>query len=88
MDPKLELARLILKEALEEGEDLTFSELLEVLGERFKRALRGAERYLAELSSLGDLPPRVAIWRLMNDERWRTAFEEASKQIVEEMLSA
>ena len=84
MDLKVKVSLAILEEAAEEGEDLEFSEMLEEVASRLDEEAR---QLLSSLEGLGYLPPRVAIWRLMNDEGWGEAFREASRLFVERMLS-
>jgi len=82
---KVELSLALLIEADEEGEDRDFETVL-------KRALQRLGRrgglYLSELRNLLHLPPRVALWRLMNMDEWREAFEEAAEMFISAKLRA
>ena len=76
MEPRVELVLAILEACDEEGEDLPFSRVLELV--------RASRPDLASLtgelaSRYGDLPPRVALARMAHDPAWREAVREASE---------
>lgn len=81
MEERVELCLAMLAEAEEEGEDGEFVELVDRVGRRVR--LRGEAE---ELSDLLDLPPRVALRRLMDREGWREAMKEAARRYVEAKL--
>jgi len=81
---RVRLALALLIEAEEEGEDEEFAKLVETASRRLGEGLGGL---VEELGDLLDLPPRVALWRLMNTDGWREALEEASKKLLELKLS-
>ena len=84
MKDRVRLALALLLEAEEEGEDEEFAKLVEKASRRLGEGLGSL---VEELGDLLDLPPRVALWRLMNTDGWREALEEASKKLLELKLS-
>ncbi len=81
---KVELLLMILLICDEEGEDLEFNEVLSLAENLiFSRELKDL---IKELRRYGDLPPRVALAKLMLTPSWRRALEKASLLFLKEIL--
>ncbi len=81
MRSKVELLLAILELCDEEGEDLSFGDLLD-----FVVALDFNPQDIEELLKYRDLPPRVVIARLFQDPSWRSHLKVASAKFLEKKL--
>ena len=73
----------LLRACDEEGEDLPFSILLEVVRE----ALPSCGALVEELEArYGHFPPRVALAKMSGDPSWRRALEMAAEAYLPELL--
>ncbi|MEM4699596.1 MAG: hypothetical protein QXT74_01440 [Candidatus Nezhaarchaeales archaeon] len=82
MEGRVRVGLALLAEAEAEGEDVRFAELIGAVA----RTAGELEELATELEDLLDLPPRVALSKLMRREEWGRAMMEASRRYVENKL--